>query len=45
MIASYRILVEGWPRKDAVAEMQAFGFFKGWIRLRGWVDRLEEKAR
>jgi protein tyrosine/serine phosphatase len=45
MIASYRILVEGWPRKDAVAEMQAFGFFKGWIRLRGWVDRLEEKTR
>jgi protein tyrosine/serine phosphatase len=45
MIASYRILIDGWPRQDAVAEMQAFGFFKGWIRLRGWVDRLEEKTR
>lgn len=45
MIAAYRILVQGWTKKEAVAEMQEFGFFDGWVRLRRWVERLEEKPR
>lgn len=45
MIAAYRVLVQGWTRKDAMAEMQEFGFFDGWVRLRRWVERLEEKPR
>lgn len=43
MIAAYRILVEGWSKKDAMSEMQAFGFFDGWVRLKRWVEALEEK--
>jgi hypothetical protein len=43
MIAAYRILVEGWSKKDAIAEMQEFGFLDGWVRLRRWVERLGDK--
>ncbi|MBX7185838.1 MAG: tyrosine-protein phosphatase [Vicinamibacteria bacterium] len=45
MIAAYRILVQRWSRKEALAEMREFGFFDGWVRLRKWVERLEEKPR
>ncbi len=45
MIAAYRVLVEGWTKQEAFAEMQEFGFFDGWVRLRRWVGRLEEKPR
>lgn len=45
MIAAYRVLIEGWTRKEAFAEMQEFGFFDGWVRLRRWVEGLEEKPR
>lgn len=42
MIAAYRILVDHWSARDAVAEMQEFGFFGGWVRLRRWVERLDD---
>ncbi len=45
MIAAYRVLIQGWTRKEAMAEMQEFGFFDGWVRLRRWIERLEEKPR
>ena len=44
MIAAYRILIEGWTTKDALGEMQEFGFFDGWVKLRRWVERLTERS-
>ena len=40
LAAVYRIAVEGWPLDEALAEMDAFGFFKGYRDLRGYVERI-----
>jgi protein tyrosine/serine phosphatase len=40
LAAVYRIAVEGWPLDEALAEMDEFGFFKGYQDLRGYVKRI-----
>jgi hypothetical protein len=39
MCAAYRMAVEDWPLEHAVAEMEGFGFFRGWTDLRAFVER------
>ena len=41
VVAAYRMKKEGWTYKEAVAEMQAFGFNDIWINLK---DSLEDYA-
>ncbi|MCU0242890.1 MAG: tyrosine-protein phosphatase [Vicinamibacteria bacterium] len=38
MCAIYRMAIEDWPLAEAVAEMQAYGFFEGWQDIRSYVD-------
>jgi protein tyrosine/serine phosphatase len=40
MVAAYRLAVQGWPRDAALAEMDAFGFYRGWRDLRAYVEGL-----
>ena len=40
MCAVYRIAVEGWSAEDALAEMDAFGAFKGYHALHHYVQRI-----
>jgi tyrosine-protein phosphatase SIW14 len=43
MCAAYRMTIEDWPLADALAEMDAYGFFSGWRDLRGFVERFSER--
>jgi protein tyrosine phosphatase (PTP) superfamily phosphohydrolase (DUF442 family) len=40
MAATYRMAVQGWTLSDALAEMQAFGFYRGWRDLHAYVESL-----
>jgi tyrosine-protein phosphatase SIW14 len=40
MAAVYRVAVEGWSAEDALAEMEAFGTFKGYHDLRRYVKHI-----
>jgi tyrosine-protein phosphatase SIW14 len=40
MCATYRMAVEHWTRDEALAEMQAFGFYRGWRALHTYVESL-----
>jgi len=46
MTAVYRIVVEGWSKKDAVAEMtsEQFGFHRVWANLPKWIEKLDIEA-
>jgi protein tyrosine/serine phosphatase len=46
MVAAYRIVVEGWSKEDAVAEMtsEPFGFHRVWRNLPKWVQELDVEA-
>jgi protein tyrosine/serine phosphatase len=46
MIAIYRIAVEGWSKKEALAEMTSdnFGFHKIWTNLTRYINRLDIDA-
>ncbi len=43
MCAIYRIVVEGWTKKEAVREMRegGYGFHEMWMNLPAWIDRLK----
>lgn len=38
MCAAYRMAVEGWPLEAALREMEAYGFYRGWKDLLGFVQ-------
>ena len=38
MCAAYRMAVEGWPLEAALREMEAYGFYRGWKDLLGFVE-------
>lgn len=38
MCAAYRMAIEGWPLDAALAEMEAYGFYRGWKDLLGFVE-------
>jgi protein tyrosine/serine phosphatase len=40
MAAAYRMVVEGWTLDAALAEMDAFGFYKGWRDLRAYTESI-----
>jgi tyrosine-protein phosphatase SIW14 len=40
MCAVYRVAVEGWSAEEALAEMDSFGPFKGFVELRRYVRRV-----
>jgi protein tyrosine/serine phosphatase len=40
MCATYRMAVEHWTLADALAEMHAFGFYRGWHDLHAYVEGL-----
>lgn len=44
MVASYRMVVEGWPRDKALAELPVFGFHPMWRDIREFVETLDPKA-
>ena len=51
MCALYRIVVQGWTKKEALAEMTkgGFGFHEVWVNLPGWIadldiERIKKKA-
>lgn len=46
MVAVYRIVVEGWSKQDAVAEMtsEPFGFHRVWRNLPKWIEKLDVAA-
>jgi protein tyrosine/serine phosphatase len=44
MVASYRMVVEGWPREKALAELPAFGFHPMWRDIRKFLEGLDPKA-
>lgn len=44
MIASYRVAVEGWSLGEALAEMDAFGFYPGWRDLRAWAETIPQRV-
>jgi protein tyrosine/serine phosphatase len=46
MVAIYRIAIEGWSKKDALAEMTSdnFGFHKIWTNLVWYINRLDVDA-
>jgi len=46
MVAVYRMVVEGWSKEDAVAEMTSgqFGFHRVWRNLPGWIEELDVEA-
>ena len=41
MVAAYRMVVEGWPREKAMAEMRSMGFNGGWDLMEDYLDRLD----
>ncbi|MCX5906389.1 MAG: dual specificity protein phosphatase family protein [Deltaproteobacteria bacterium] len=43
MCAVYRIVVQGWSKKEAIREMRegGFGFHEIWNNLADWVDELD----
>ena len=43
MCAVYRIVVQGWDKKEAVREMRegGFGFHESWGNLADWIDSLD----
>jgi protein tyrosine phosphatase (PTP) superfamily phosphohydrolase (DUF442 family) len=41
--ASYRMAVSGWSKEDAIQEMDAFGFYKGWKDLRRYIDGFPDR--
>lgn len=43
MCAAYRMAVQDWPLEAALAEMKAFGFWRGWHDLYRYVERLAER--
>lgn len=43
MCAAYRMAIEGWTLRDALAEMQAFGFFSGWHKLHAYAQGLPKR--
>jgi hypothetical protein len=40
MAAAYRMVVEGWTLEAALAEMDAFGFYRGWRDLRAYTESI-----
>jgi protein tyrosine/serine phosphatase len=40
MCATYRMAVEHWTLAGALAEMYAFGFYRGWHDLHAYVESL-----
>ena len=44
MVASYRMVVEGWPRDKALAELPAFGFHPMWRDIREFLQALDPNA-
>jgi protein tyrosine/serine phosphatase len=40
MCATYRMAVQHWTLADALAEMYAFGFYRGWHDLHAYVESL-----
>jgi len=43
MVALYRIIIEGWPPKDAIGEMllPQFGFHDTWENLVDWIKGID----
>lgn len=41
MVAVYRIVVEGWTKERALAEMKAFGFNEIWGSLENYIEELD----
>jgi tyrosine-protein phosphatase SIW14 len=44
MCAAYRMAVDGWTLAEARAEMESFGFYKGWRDLGRFVDGFAPRA-
>ena len=46
MCAIYRVVVQGWSKKDAIREMTegGYGFHAVWQNLPKWIDDLDVKA-
>ena len=45
MAAVYRLVVEGWPRERAIAEMRAMGYEEDkWPQMRDYLERLDAAA-
>lgn len=44
MVASWRMVVEGWPLEDALAELPRFGFHEVWTTIRGWLGQINVPA-
>lgn len=45
MAAVYRMVVEGWPRDRAIAEMRAMGYEEDkWPQMRDYLERLDAAA-
>ena len=45
MAAAYRMVVEGWPRERAIAEMRAMGYDQDkWPQMRDYLERLDVAA-
>jgi protein tyrosine phosphatase (PTP) superfamily phosphohydrolase (DUF442 family) len=40
-VAVYRIVVQGWSKKDAIGEMDPFGFHSAWSVLKDYVSKLD----
>jgi tyrosine-protein phosphatase SIW14 len=43
MAAAYRMAVQGWTLDQAVAEMDAFGFYRGWRSLRRYTVSIPDR--
>ncbi|MBN2210712.1 MAG: dual specificity protein phosphatase family protein, partial [Sedimentisphaerales bacterium] len=43
MCAMYRIVIEGWPKEEALREMTlgGFGFHEVWDNLPDWINELD----
>ena len=46
MCAIYRIVVQKWPKEEAIREMTegGFGFHEVWSNLPTWIDELDVEA-
>ena len=46
MVAIYRMVVQGWPREDAIREMEegGFGFHPVWVNLPRFLRKLDIEA-
>jgi tyrosine-protein phosphatase SIW14 len=44
MVAVYRMVVQDWPRQDALAELPRFGFHRVWVNLKQYVRRFDPSA-